>query len=94
MLEGGANLSANFSLTKYLGRGLKYVGLGFDVENTGLFRIAFDGFMGGNAMSTAINAHASMNELRKLTQIYKAVRSRTSRTTQGCQYVRSQLQHW
>jgi hypothetical protein len=73
MLEGGANLSANFSLTKYLGRGLKYVGLGFDVENTGLFRIAFDGFMGGNAMSTAINAHASMNELRKLTQIYKAL---------------------
>jgi len=69
-LEQTANFSANFSVSKYLGRGL-----GIDVERGGLLRIAFDGFMGGNAMSTAINGHASLYELRKLTEAYNVLRN-------------------
>jgi hypothetical protein len=69
MLERSAEWSANFSITKFLGKGV-----GIDVEKGGLARLAFDGFMGGNIMSTAINAHASLTELRKLTEVYQALK--------------------
>jgi hypothetical protein len=68
LLEKGANFSSNFSFTKLLGAGTM-------VEKGGLARILFDGFMGGNLMSTAINGHASLLELRKLTEVYQALRN-------------------
>ena len=68
-LEKTAQGVSNFSLSKYLGRGI-----GVDVEKAGLLRIAFDGFMGGNLMSTAINTQASLYEVRKLTEVYQALK--------------------
>jgi hypothetical protein len=70
LLERGAEFSANASLTKWLGKGVH-----IDIEQGGLLRLAFDGFMGGNAMSTSINAHASLREVRKLTEVYQALRN-------------------
>jgi hypothetical protein len=71
--EDFADFSANFSISKYLGRGVG-LGKGWE-EKTGLYRIAFDGFMGGNVMSTALNAHATLYELRKLTEVYQALKN-------------------
>lgn len=72
LLERAAHFSSDFSVTKYIGQKSP---IKFNVEDFGLFRIAFDGFMGGNMMSTAINARSSLVELRKLTQAYQAIQS-------------------
>jgi hypothetical protein len=70
MLEKGANISGEFSVTDILLH-KKALGKFIRKDDLGLSRVMFGSFVDSNIMSTGINAMASLYEVRKLSQIYK-----------------------